>query len=223
METTTTAKTDREIWDEIRENFRAAAALAKENKESMKETDRQMKETDRMIKETRESIKETDRQMQETRKEIERMSREIADLNKRYGGLSNELGKMVEDLCKPAALKLFRKAGIKVDHLYEGPRHLRKDEEEMEIDVLFCNTTEMVAVEAKTTCYKKDIDHFLQQMKKFKTLFNLFASQKVYVAIAAMRFANGADIYARRKGLFVISPTGDGLFTLESPAKRTEF
>ena len=208
MDTTPAATTDKEIWDEIRENFRVASALAKETRESMKETDRM--------------IKETDRQMQETRKEIERMSREIADLNKRYGGLSNELGKMVEDLCKPAALKLFRKAGIKVDHLYEGPRHMRK-EEEMEIDVLFCNTTEMVAVEAKTTCYKKDIDHFLQQMRKFKTLFNLFAGQKVYVAIAAMRFANGADTYARRKGLFVISPTGDGLFTLESPAKRKEF
>ena len=45
----------------------------------------------------------------------------------------------------------------------------------------------------------------------------------MYVAIAAMRYANGSDIYARRKGLYVLTATGDGLFTMGKPRKRKEY
>ena len=180
-----------------------------------------------MILATSEQMKETDRRLEklfrETDERINKTSKQIEETNKRYGGFTNEFGKMIEDLCKPAALKIFKAEGIDIDHVYEGSRRERVGEEEMEVDALLCNRTEAVAVEVKTTCFKKDVDYFLKKMKNFKKIFHEFEGKKVYVAIAAMRFANGSDKYAQRKGLYVLSPLSDGMFTLEKPSKREEF
>lgn len=191
--TTQTKKTP--SWEEIRDMISATS-------EQMKETDRRLQETDRIVQETVKQLKES---------------------NKRYDVFANEFGKMVEDLCKPAALEIFKKEVPGIDHIYEGPRHMRKDEEEMEVDVLLCNSTAAVAVEVKTTCFKKDIDHFLKQMRNFKTLFHEFKNKTLYLAIAAMRYANGSDQYAQRKGLYVLTPHSDGLFSMERPRNRKEF
>ena len=183
-------------------------------------TSEQMKETDRKIKEMHEMHEETERYLKET---YEKTERQIKEINKNYGGFTNEFGKMIEDLCKPAALKIFKKDGIGIDHIYEGPRHGRKGEEEIEVDVLLCNKTVAVAVEVKTTCFKKDVDYYLKQMKRFKEIFHEFEGKTIYLAIAAMRFANGSDKYALSNGLYVLSPLSDGLFTLGKPKNRKEF
>ena len=178
--------------------------------EQLKESERLIKETDRQLKETALQIKENDA----------KSNAKIDKYLQLYGGFTNEFGKIVEDLCKPAALKIFKKEVPGIDHIYEGPRHMRKDEEEIEVDILLCNKIAAVAVEVKTTCYKKDVDHFLSQMRNFKTLFREFEGKAVYVAIAAMRYANGSDTYARRKGLYALTATGDGLFTMGKPGDR---
>ena len=141
----------------------------------VEKTTKQVEETGKQVKETSEQMKETDRKLEnlfkETDERLNRTSKQIEDANKRYGGFTNEFGKMVEDLCRPAALKIFKKEGIDIDHSYEGSRRERVGEEEMEVDVLLCNKTEAVAVEVKTTCYKKDVDYFLRKMKRFKGIY----------------------------------------------------
>jgi len=194
------------ISQELKPSWSELHAMILATSEQMKETDRELK---MLFKETDERIRKTSKQIEET--------------NKRYGGFTNEFGKMIEDLCRPAALKIFKAEGIDIDHTYEGSRRERVGEEEMEVDALLCNRTEAVAVEVKTTCFKKDVDYFLKKMKNFKKIFHEFEGKKVYVAIAAMRFANGSDKYAQRKGLYVLSPLSDGMFTLEKPSKREEF
>ncbi len=197
----------------------------------IKETDRKL---DKLFNETGLQIKETDRKLDklfnESAKRMERNDEEIKKHAERidrayelYGGFTNEFGKIIEDLCRPAALKIFKKEGIGIDHIYEGPRRGSKDEEESEVDVLLCNKTAAVAGEIKTTCFKQDIDHFHKQMKNFKKIFHEFEDKTVYVAIAAMRFANGSDTYARRKGMYVLTPANDGTFELGKPTvKRRE-
>ena len=210
--------------EQMKETDRKLEKLFKETSEQMKETDRKL---EKQFRETDEQMKKTDRTLEklfkETDERINRTSKQIEDANKLYGGFTNEFGKMVEDLCRPAALKIFKKEGIDIDHTYEGSRRERTGEEEMEVDVLLCNKTEAVAVEVKTTCYKKDVDYFLRKMKRFKGIFHEFEGKDVYAAVAAMRFANGSDKYARRMGLYVLSPLSDGMFSLEKPNKREVF
>jgi hypothetical protein len=218
-------------WSELREMILAHHEQIKETTEQIKETGRKMEETDRMIKETSVQMKENERLRKESEERLQqyfketeiKMQKQIDENNKLYGGFTNEFGKIIEDLCKPAALKMFKTEVPGIDHIYEGPRHMRKDEEEIEVDVLLCNSTAAVAVEVKTTCYKKDIDHFLCQMKNFKKMCREFADKTLYVAIAAMRYANDSDKYAKRKGLYVLTPLSNGLFSMEKPANRKEF
>jgi len=208
------------ISQELKPSWSELHAMILATSEQMKETDRKMQETDRQMKETDRRLEKLFR---ETDERINKTSKQIEETNKRYGGFTNEFGKMIEDLCKPAALKIFKAEGIDIDHVYEGSRRERVGEEEMEVDALLCNRTEAVAVEVKTTCFKKDVDYFLKKMKNFKIVFHEFEGKKVYAAIAAMRFANGSDKYAQRKGLYVLSPLSDGMFSLEKPSKREEF
>lgn len=208
------------ISQELKPSWSELHAMILATSEQMKETDRKMQETDRQMKETDRRLEKLFR---ETDERINKTSKQIEETNKRYGGFTNEFGKMIEELCKPAALKIFKAEGIDIDHVYEGSRRERVGEEEMEVDALLCNRTEAVAVEVKTTCFKKDVDYFFKKMKNFKIVFHEFEGKKVYAAIAAMRFANGSDKYAQRKGLYVLSPLSDGMFSLEKPSKREEF
>ena len=201
------------ISQELKPSWADLHAMILATSEQIKENGKQMKESGRELKML---FRETDERINKTSKQIE-------EINKRYGGFTNEFGKMIEDLCRPAALKIFKAEGIDIDHVYEGSRREKVGEEEMEVDALLCNRTEAVAVEVKTTCFKKDVDYFLKKMKSFKKIFHEFEGQKVYVAIAAMRFANGSDKYAQRKGLYVLSPLSDGLFSLEKPNNREVF
>ena len=182
--------------------------------EQMRETERQMRElnedTKRQIKEMQEK---TDRQMCDT-------DNRMKDLQ---GLFTTQWGKLVEALCRPAALKLFREKGIKIDQIYQEARHDKYLENEMEVDVILCNTTEAVAVEVKTTCKKKDVDYFLKKMRQFRKIFHHFESCTVYPAIAALKFDNSSDIYALKKGLFVMRATGEGVFSLTEPKERECF
>ena len=238
MDISTTPKQVVPSWEELHAMILATSEQIKENGRQMEESNQELKaylresnrelkalfkETDAKFKETDAKFKETDAKFKETEAIIKKNSEQIAETNKLYGGFTNEFGQMVESLCKPAALALFKKEGIGIDHIYEGPRHGRRGEEEIEVDALLCNKTAAVAVEAKTTCFKKDIDYFLKQMKNFKKIFHEFEGKTVYVAIAAMRYANGSDTYARRKGLYVLSPLSDGMFTLDKPKDRKSY
>ena len=201
------------ISQELKPSWAELHAMILATSEQIKENGKQMKESGRELKML---FRETDERINKTSKQIE-------EINKRYGGFTNEFGKMIEDLCRPAALKIFKAEGIDIDHVYEGSRREKVGEEEMEVDALLCNRTEAVAVEVKTTCFKKDVDYFLKKMKSFKKIFHEFEGKKVYVAIAAMRFANGSNKYAQCKGLYVLSPLSDGLFSLEKPNNREVF
>ena len=225
-----TTKQVEETGKQVKETTKQVEKTTKQVEKTTKQvekTTKQVEETGKQVKETTKQMKETDRKLEnlfkETDERLDRTSKQIEEANKRYGGFTNEFGKIVEDLCRPAALKIFRKEGIDIDHTYEGSRRERVGEEEMEVDVLLCNKTEAVAVEVKTTCYKKDVDYFLRKMKRFKGIFHEFEGKAVYAAVAAMRFANGSDKYARRKGLYVLSPLSDGMFSLEKPNNREVF
>ena len=202
-------------WEQLREN----AELMKETDRQMKETDRQMKETDRQMKETdrriEESRKETDRQMQETDQQIKKLSEEVHHLMKRSSLIDNQWGRFLEEMCVPAAIEIFMNEGIDITQRYTGITHAKDDEgNEMEVDAILCNTTEAVALEVKADCSVKHIDHFLKQLQIFKKVFHPFDRYKVYAAIVGVKFQHGAQEYARKKGLYVIDCTADGIFSL---------
>ena len=175
-----------------------------------------------------ESMKDTDRKMKETAAQIDKVSKEQEKTDLQLKKLENlfttQWGKLIESLCAPASLEVFKKKGIGISQIYRSAaRGESPTGHRMEVDVILCNTTVAVAVEVKTTCRVQDVDHFLEQMKYFKECFRPFASCTVYPAITALKYNEKSDQYALSKGLFVLYPQGDGMFTLEEPQKRCEF
>ncbi|MCQ2270275.1 MAG: hypothetical protein MJZ52_03485 [Bacteroidales bacterium] len=192
-------------WAELKEYISAISVQMKETDRQIKETNRQMKETDRQMKETDRKMKETDRQMKAT-------DRKIKALNDQF---ISQTGHILEGLTKRSALRALQKAGFRVKQSFKEMTGSNSELGlNMEIDLLYADTTEAVAVEVKTNCTKAKINHFLKQMRNFKLLYPRFADLDVYVAVAALNYTKEAEAYAREKGLIVIH-VSDDVFTID--------
>ena len=197
-------------WVELRERMEQYSLQLEK---SSQEWDRRFKETERIVQETSKKVSETTASVEKTEKMVNRVC----------GDYDNKWGKLVEAITRPAVLTLFKDAGIKISQIYEGPRTGRWEEHDLEVDVILCDGEEVVAVEVKSTCTVEDVNHFKEQMQYFKNIFKLFAPLKVYPAIAALEFKGHSDKHAEKSGMFVISPSGEGMYALRKPQTLLEF
>ncbi|GAB4201013.1 MAG: hypothetical protein Fur0023_04960 [Bacteroidia bacterium] len=56
---------------------------------------------------------------------------------------------------------------------------------------------------------QKDIDHFIEKLKKFPLIFPEYKDRKIYGAVAYIKSGSEATRYAYKKGLFVIRSVGE--------------
>ncbi|MCQ2270437.1 MAG: hypothetical protein MJZ52_04330 [Bacteroidales bacterium] len=207
----------------MQETDRRIEASRIETDQRMQETDRRMQETDRRIEASR---IETDRHMQETSRQVQEMRRTFREslqrmekTDKKIKNLNDQFvsrtGHILEGLTQRSALRALQKAGFKVEQSFKEMTGSNSDLGlNMEIDLLYADTTEAIAVEVKTNCTKSKINHFLKQMRHFKLLYPRFADLDVYVAIAALNITKEAEAYAREKGIIVIH-VSDDVFTID--------
>ncbi|MEZ0328681.1 MAG: DUF3782 domain-containing protein [Dissulfuribacterales bacterium] len=164
------------------------------------ETDRQMQETDRRMQ-------ETDRQMQETNKKLEKGFQE---LRQQIGRLGNRLGEFVEEMVKPAAVRLFQARGIPVHRVIREVTAYDDDGNFVfEIDLLVINNDAAVAVECKSHAGIEDIKEHMERLAIFKRYYPEYAKFKLYGAIAAMVMPDEVARFAYRHGLWVLAQSGD--------------
>ena len=175
-----------------------------------KETDRKMEETDRIVKETAQQMKETAQQMKETDRKVKEVTRSI-------GQLGNRLGEFVEEMVKPAVVRLFRERGIEVHQVSRGFEASR-DGEAIEVDLLVVNGADAVLVEVKSELKTDDVRDHLARLECFKRLSPQHAGYRVMGAVAAMVVPDEAARYAYRQGLFVLGQSGDTM-TLRNDAR----
>ena len=163
------------------------------------EDERRKAEDERLSRETKLQMQETDRKL-----------RELAEQ------FTSTTGHITEGIMKPAAQRIFQEAGFDISHyLCNMHSKMKNEHAEMEVDLLMLNGTIAIAVEIKTDCRKKDIDHFMRQMAKFKRLFREYRDKEVLAAVAALNYDKDALEYAKKQGLLAITTTDGDLFTLE--------
>lgn len=177
--------TPEEVWAILRE----VAAAQKENAQRFQETDLKFQETDRQFKETDRLIKEV-----------------MATV----GRLGNKLGEFVEEMVKPAVVRLFRERGIAVHEVHRGVS-AQRDGEWIEVDLLVVNEGDVVAVECNNTLSAADVDEHLERMARLKRLLPTYRQSRVMGAVAAMVLPDDVARYAYRRGLFVLAQSGDGV------------
>ena len=193
MATTTTLE---EVW-----------ALFREVAEAQKETGRRFQETERLMKE---QSKETDRLMKERSKENDRRMKQLSE---QLGRLGNRLGEFVEEMVKPAVVRLFRERGIEVHEVYPDVE-VERDGEGIQIDILVVNESEAVLVEVKSKLAQADVDAHMERLGKFKRLLPRYGDVRVMGAVAAMVVPKDVARYAYRQGLFVLAQSGESVIVL---------
>lgn len=167
-------------------------------------------ETDRLTKELIASQQETDRKFQETDRKFQDTDRLLKDVGKKIGDLGNRLGDFVQEMVKPAVVRIFRERGIAVHEVHSNIS-VERDDEAMEIDLLVVNDEEAVAVECKSQLTIDDVNDHLERLEKLKRLLPKYHDVRLMGAVAAIVMNNEVSRYAYRKGLYVLAQSGDAI------------
>jgi hypothetical protein len=170
-----------------------------------------------LLSELAEAQKDTARRFQETEQFLQETAAENRRINdrvsKQISALGGAWGRFVEDLVAPGCERLFVERGIPVDQVSQRVKR-RRHGETLEIDVLVVNQGHVLAVEVKTSLGVEDVKDFVEDLTRFRDFFPEYGAMQLYGAVAGIGIESGADRYAYRQGLFVITQAGDGVAIL---------
>lgn len=158
-------------------------------------------DTDRKFQDTDRKFQETDRKMQETDLKL----KQVGEL---VGNLGNRLGEFVQYTVAPAVLRLFQERGIEVHQIFPNAT-ARRNNEEIEVDLLAVNGSELVATECKSRLGIEDVDKHIGRLQKIREMFPQWANHRIYGAVATMVLKPDVTAYATEKGMFVIAQSGE--------------
>jgi len=156
-------------------------------------------------------FRETDARLDKRFRETDQRIKELSGL------FTSQGGKMVEVLVEPNALRLFQNRGIPVRYVYRRVEAQRNGQN-MELDLLLENSEAVIVIEVKSTLRVRNVQDFLEKMEKFLKFFPRYQEYDVYGGVAGMDIVEGADRYAYRRGLFVLSATGEGTAQIKNDA-----
>ncbi|WP_330202776.1 DUF3782 domain-containing protein [Cyanobacterium sp. DS4] len=185
--------------------------------EAQKETDRKFQETDRRFQETERLIKEVSEQQKKTDEQMKKTDRKIKELGKQIGGLSSKFGSFTEGLALPSMTKILQKKfGMNV---ISPSVRVRKDGEEIEIDVLAYSNGEIntvYIVEVKSHAKEEAIDQLKNILGRFHHFFPEHGRKRVYGILTAVDMSADVRKRALQEGLYV-ARIHDDVFKLDTP------
>jgi hypothetical protein len=138
--------------------------------------------------------------------------RQIKALAKQLGDHGNRLGEFVQEMVRPAVVKLFQARGLPVHQVQSNLVAYGDDRQSrMEVDLLVVDTDTVIAVECKSRLSCEDVDEHLERLQSFKACFPQYKPYTLLGGVAAMVLAEDVSRYAYRKGLFVLAQSGDAM------------
>ena len=171
-----------------------------------------------MIHETSIQMKETDRRMKESDLKFEKMREELRELSTRF---TSQSGHIIEGLMEPSAIKIFQERGYNINRCWKNFKKYNKSVgRKLEVDLLLLDDDTAIIVEVKINCTCRDVDHFIEQMRRFKEVCPEYADKKILLSMAAVNYERDSDDHAKKLGLFVIRVTNDNIFSLDPNEKK---
>jgi hypothetical protein len=152
-------------------------------------------------------FQESDRKFREMSRDTDKKIKQVTES---IGRLGNRLGDFVEEMVRPAAVRLFQERGINVHEVHQNVSSFRNGEG-IEIDLLVVNDTDVIAIECKSSLSIDDVNEHLKRLEKLKRLLPAYANKQVMGAVTGMVIPDNVAHYAYRQGLFVIAQTGGHL------------
>lgn len=178
----------------------------------------------RAEREAEETKKRTEREAEQARLRAEReaeakasrmdFDKRMKELSKQLGGHANRLGEFVQEMVKPAVVRLFQERGLPVHQVLPNMEGKSKDNQpqvEIEVDLVVVNTQVLIAVECKSHLTQEAVDEHLERLTLFKRCFPQFANYVVLGAVAGMVMSKEVSRYAHKNGLFVLAQSGSSI------------
>jgi len=179
---------------------------------SRQEADRRAAEADHRAAEadrrTAEADKLADHRAAEADKRMQKLERTVENTNRAVNGLTTRWGRFVEELVRPAVVRLFRAKGINVTRTFLRMRS-EPGNVPMEIDVFGVNGMNAIAVECKSRLSSDDVDEICERLGNLKQAFPEYGSYRIFGAVAGIEVDDNVGRYAYQKGLYVIKPSGE--------------
>ncbi len=171
-------------FDDVWRTIQELALMGKETNRQMKDTDLRLKETDRLVK----------------------------AVSKQLGEHGNRLGEFVQEMVRPAVVRLFQQRQLPVHQVLPNMTAFDDNGQfRIEIDLLVINSDTAIAVECKSRLSQDDVNEHLNRLALFKDCFQQYGKFTILGAVAAMVLPGQVGEYAVRKGLFVLAQSGDAV------------
>ncbi len=148
----------------------------------------------------------------EAKKRAAEVDKEMKALRTELGKLGNRLGDFVQEMVRPAAVRLFQERGLPVHRILPNMQY-RNDagQSELEVDLFVINGTVGILIECKSHASIDDVKEHLKRIDKFRRYFAEFKDIKLHAAIAAMVMPDEVARYAYKKGMFVMAQNGESI------------
>ena len=179
------------------------------------------------IAETRADMSKT---VAETRadmsKNIADMSKTVADLSQNIGGLGNLQGRLTEAMFENELWKKFNEIGFDFDSQISRKRFIESRQVVAEADFFLENGLYAMPVEVKTELSVGDVDEHIERIEKIRRYMDARNDgRKLTGAIAGGVVSENVLRYAHKKGLYVLTQTGDSVAVAAAPHdfKRREW
>ncbi|MDX2256236.1 MAG: DUF3782 domain-containing protein [Pseudanabaenaceae cyanobacterium bins.39] len=187
---------------------RRAAEADRRAAEAKAEADRRAAEDAQRAAEAAQRAAEADRRAAEADRRLEKLERTVENTNRAVNGLTTRWGRFVEELVRPAVVRLFRAKGIEINRTFLRMRSERPNLQ-MEIDIFGVNGMKAIAVECKSRLSNDDIEEMCERLGKLKQAFPEYRDYQIFGAVAAIEVDQQVGRYAYQRGLYVIKPSGD--------------
>lgn len=178
-------------WQEIKESL----SELKELKGLFIEIGERFKETDARIKE----------QFAESNQEMEKLRKVVKTTQKTF---NSQWGKLIETLVEGDLIRLFNERDIEVWRTSTRIKGIHNGNN-YEIDIIAHNGDTIIVVEIKTTLLVEDVDKHLRDLNEIKQRMPEYKNHMVQGAVAYLKADEESNIYAQKKGLWVIRATGN--------------
>ena len=155
------------------------------------------------------AIKDLGIQQQDTSIQAQEINYQIKNISKKIKKISieNYWGELIDSLAHYALIPLLQEQDIFLNGAWTHCRD-RSINNHWQIDILAHSDTEMVAVNFYPFLEMKDVDNFIENIKKFKKKSLLSSGKTLYGAVAYIKTVKKVAVYAEDQGLFVIGVPG---------------
>ena len=214
-----TVLTYEKVCELLMESRQQMQEETQELKNSMDESQKRIEHNlAELSKNTDKSISEMSKNTETVREMTKSMEKTVKELSKNLGGIGNSLGRLTEAMFSPELWKKFRDLGFPFTKQSERVHYTENDQFLTEVDLVLDNGEYAMIVEIKTEMTNEYVNDHLERINIVRRCMDARNdNRKLVGAVAGGIVPGNVQLYAQKKGLYVVVQSGDTATIADAP------